>query len=216
MINRDTYYKFCPLIVYRNLSIYVELFFKRTLKERSEVVRMNEGAFGTKEVSEMLKVGDSTLRKWCITLEKEGYTFTKGVRNSRALIKKDIVVLEDIKLLLQESGMNLESTVKVTLAKHHSENMIDNDSNNVDRTPLVLQENGSKISDNPSTEYLKVQEQLLERVERIERSHEERLKNIEEKLDYRNKLLLETLQEIQDTKKVIAVTKEKKWWEFWK
>jgi len=104
MSNSDTYYKFCLLIVYRNLSIYVELFFKRTLgeqfKERSEVVRMNEGAFGTKEVSEMLKVGDSTLRKWCIALEKEGYTFTKGVRNSRAFIKKDIVVLEDIKLLL--------------------------------------------------------------------------------------------------------------------
>jgi hypothetical protein len=29
-------------------------------------------------------------------------------------------------------------------------------------------------------------------------------------------LLLETFQEIQDTKKIIAVTKEKKWWEFWK
>jgi DNA-binding transcriptional MerR regulator len=177
---------------------------------------MNERAFGTKEVSEMLNVGDSTLRKWCIALEKEGYTFTKGVRNSRAFIKKDIVVLEDIKLLLQESGMNLESTVKVTLAKHHSENIKDNNSNNGERTPLVLQENGSKLSDNTSIEYLKVQEQLLERVEHIERSHEERLKNIEEKLDYRNKLLLETLQEIQDTKNIIAVTKEKKWWEFWK
>jgi DNA-binding transcriptional MerR regulator len=177
---------------------------------------MNERAFGTKEVSEMLNVGDSTLRKWCIALEKEGYTFTKGVRNSRAFIKKDIVVLEDIKLLLQESGMNLESTVKVTLAKHRRENMNDNNSDNGERTPLVLQENGSKISDTTSLEYLKVQEQLLERVERIERSHEERLKSIEEKLDYRNKLLLETLQEIQDTKKIIAVTKEKKWWEFWK
>ncbi|MGG0369514.1 DUF3967 domain-containing protein [Priestia endophytica] len=164
----------------------------------------------------MLKVGDSTLRKWCIALEKEGYTFTKGVRNSRAFIKKDIVVLEDIKLLLQESGMNLESTVKVTLSKHHSENMNDNDSNNGERMPLVPQGNGSKISNNTSIEYLKIQEQLLEQVERIERSHEERLKNIEEKLDYRNKLLLETLQEIQDTKKIIAVTKEKKWWEFWK
>jgi DNA-binding transcriptional MerR regulator len=188
----------------------------RTLKQRSEVVHMNERAFGTKEVSEMLNVGDSTLRKWCIALEKEGYTFTKGVRNSRAFIKKDIIVLEDIKLLLQESGMNLESTVKVTLSKHHSENMNDNDSNNGERTPLILQENGSKISNNTSIEYLKIQEQLLERVERIERSHEERLKNIEEKLDYRNKLLLETLQEIQETKKIIAVTKEKKWWEFWK
>jgi len=112
--------------------------------------------------------------------------------------------------------MNLESTVKVTLSKHHRENMTDNNSDNGERTPLVLQENGSKISDTTSLEYLKVQEQLLERVERIERSHEERLKNIEEKLDYRNKLLLETLQEIQDTKKIIAVTKEKKWWEFWK
>lgn len=132
---------------------------------------MNEKAFGTKEVSEVLKVGDSTLRKWCIALEKEGYTFTKAVRNSRAFIQKDIVVLEDIKLLLQESGNTL-------------------------------------------IEYTKVQEKLLERVERIERSHEECLKDIEEKLDYCNKLLLETLQEIQDTKKVIAVTKEKKWWKF--
>ncbi|MED3729451.1 DUF3967 domain-containing protein [Priestia filamentosa] len=163
---------------------------------------MNERAFWTKEISEMLKVGDSTLRKWCIALEKEGYTFTTGVRNSRAFIKRDIVVLEDLKLLLQESGMNLESTVRVTLSKHHSENMTDNNSNNAERTPLVLQENGSKIRGNTSIEYLKVQEQLLERVER--------LKNIEEKLDYRNKFLLETLQEIQDIKKIIAVTKEKK------
>ncbi len=73
----------------------------------------------------------------------------------------------------------------------------------------VLQENESKISDNPSIEYLKVQEQLLERVEHIERSYEERLKNIEEKLDYRNKLLLETLEEIQDTKNNSCHQREK-------
>lgn len=150
---------------------------------------MNERVFGTKEVSEVLKVGDGTLRKWCIALGKEGYTFTKGVRNSKAFIKKDIVVLEDIKLLLQESGINLEGTVKVTLAKQRRENINDNG----ERMPLVLQENGSKLSGNTLIEYTKVQGQLLERVERIERSHEERLNNIEEKLDYRNKLLLETL-----------------------
>ncbi|WP_019390756.1 hypothetical protein [Priestia filamentosa] len=50
---------------------------------------------------------------------------------------------------------------------------------------------------------------MLERVEHIERSYEERLKNIEEKLDYRNKLLLETLEEIQDTKNNSCHQREK-------
>lgn len=36
---------------------------------------------------------------------------------------------------------------------------------------------------------------------------EERLKNIEEKLYYRNELLLETLQKVQDTKNLIAISR---------
>ncbi|RYL93915.1 hypothetical protein EWI07_07050 [Sporolactobacillus sp. THM7-4] len=42
-----------------------------------------ENAFWTKEVADILQIAESTLRKWCIQLEKNDYTFTKGTNGSR-------------------------------------------------------------------------------------------------------------------------------------
>ncbi|WP_234882314.1 MerR family transcriptional regulator [Bacillus mycoides] len=77
---------------------------------------MQEHSFWTKEVTERLEIGTSTLRKWCLSLEQENYSFVKGTKNSRAFVEKDIQVLVQMKKLIQEAGMSIESAVKVVLS----------------------------------------------------------------------------------------------------
>ncbi|MCE0553209.1 hypothetical protein LQK80_01020 [Bacillus thuringiensis] len=63
---------------------------------------MSEQGYWSKEISELLQIGDSTLRKWCIALENQKYIFIRGRNNSRAFVDKDIIVLKRMKELVQE------------------------------------------------------------------------------------------------------------------
>ncbi|MBK5447041.1 hypothetical protein [Peribacillus sp. TH24] len=46
-----------------------------------------------KDMSNYLNIGESTLRKWCIELEKNGYKFIKGTKDSRAFTDHDMQAL---------------------------------------------------------------------------------------------------------------------------
>lgn len=62
----------------------MEAFYIKT----KEVEQLQERSFWTKEVAEQLEIGTSTLRKWCLALEQENYSFVKGAKNSRAFVQK--------------------------------------------------------------------------------------------------------------------------------
>ncbi|WP_242311277.1 DUF3967 domain-containing protein [Bacillus cereus group sp. BfR-BA-01331] len=184
---------------------------------------MQERSFWTKDVAEHLEIGTSTLRKWCIALEQEQYSFVKGAKNSRAFVRKDIKVLEQMKKLIQEAGMSIEGAVKVVLSVPLAEVETDNDLEDDNRTPSVLSEN---IMNFPKGFIEKLlQEQILlkekiQQLERIEVMNAERLERMENRYNERDSLLLTHVREIQETKQLIVASqnkqKEKKWWEFWK
>ncbi|PFY98759.1 MerR family transcriptional regulator [Bacillus pseudomycoides] len=182
---------------------------------------MQERSFWTKEVAERLEIGTSTLRKWCISLEQENYSFVKGAKNSRAFVQKDIQVLEQMKKLIQEAGMSIESAVKVVLSVPFVENEEDKISEKNSRTPSVLPENTIIINQEFIEKLLQEQILLKEKIqqlERIELMNAERLERMENRYDERDSLLLTHVREIQETKRLIAASQnkeEKKWWKFW-
>ncbi|PED72728.1 DUF3967 domain-containing protein [Bacillus pseudomycoides] len=183
---------------------------------------MQERSFWTKEVAEHLEIGTSTLRKWCLALEQENYFFVKGAKNSRAFVQKDIQILEQMKKLIQEAGMSIESAVKVVLSVPFIEDKASNVSEENNRTPSVLPENTITVNKEFMEQLLQEQILLKEKIqqlERIELMNAERLERIENRYDKRDSLLLTHIREIQETKQLIVASQnkeEKKWWKFWK
>lgn len=84
------------------------------------------------------------------------------------------------------------------------------------------------IEDDEMNERLLNEQSIQKQVEEALAHQEERLKNILEqqqqqffqhfmkRTEERDKALLHMIREMQDTKKMIAATQEKKWWKFWK
>lgn len=48
-----------------------------------------EKAYTPKEIILTLDIGDSTLRKWCLALEKKGYLFIRNDQNKRDLVRSN-------------------------------------------------------------------------------------------------------------------------------
>lgn len=184
-----------------------------------------EKAYTAKEVRTTLDIGDSTLRKWCLALEKCGYQFFRNDQNRRLFIEKDIVVLRHFQALVQDNNMPLENAANIIVSRF-------GDAAFEQRTVIVPSDQNNtapeKIEDTETVEllhslidYMVKQEQfnkeLLERLEKqqeyIEKQQayiEEQKKYVEEqkefkeylneRLEERDKKLMETLRVLQENK----------------
>lgn len=75
----------------------------------------SEKAYLPKEISLTLDIGDSTLRKWCIALEKDGYGFIRNDKNNRVFVESDLVVLRHFQNLVKQHNMQLDNAAKLVI-----------------------------------------------------------------------------------------------------
>lgn len=177
-----------------------------------------EKAYTTKEVSLTLDIGTSTLRKWCLSLEENGYPFARTESNKRLFVENDLVALKHYKVLLQEHNFTLENAAMIVISKFCNKA-------SETRTPSVLQENEEKERSSTRSderidqliEYAERQEQfnkrLIERLDTQQKHIEKQQLYIEERLKERDEKLMESLRTFQDTKQEmlqIAAAKEEK------
>lgn|SRR5690625_1134322 len=162
-----------------------------------------EKAYWTHEIATYLDISNSTLRKWCIELEKQGYTFTKSENGSRAYLVRD----RDLLLILKQQLRTGTGTGKVTVKSAVQQALIELDKlpSNAQRMPLKTLERGAFVQ-----EFVKLNKRLDKQ--------EEFNKKILERMEERDKNLMAVLNEIQEHKKQLLSTekKNKKWWKFWK
>ena len=154
-----------------------------------------------------LDISDSTLRKWCLALEKQGYYFTRTDNNRRVFFERDLEVLRYFRYLVKVQNFNLENAAAVVSSRFKGS----------ERTPSeqANSENGDVL---PSGEVKEMIEKLLDHIERQEAFNKELLKRldeqqryIEERIDKRDQLLMQTLREHQQqTQKLIAAAEEEK------
>lgn len=77
-------------------------------------MQKDEKAYWNKDVSRILEIGESTVRKWCLELEKNGYTFIRGHKDSRAFLQHDLNALAYFKDLTKVGSYTLEqAAIKV-------------------------------------------------------------------------------------------------------
>ncbi|MDC2867911.1 DUF3967 domain-containing protein [Bacillus sp. BP-3] len=156
------------------------------------------------EVAKNLGIGSSTLRKYCLALEEAGYPFERGNNNSRIFYHKDVATIERLVTAMNKKNVTLEQAINLSMTS-----VIENEVATV------------AIDSVADTEHIKV---LTERIERLEQLNLELI----QRLDQQSKLLQETdaqriireeqrdvqlmqvLREIQDSKRLIAASEQKK------
>ena len=170
----------------------------------------HERAYTTKEVSSFLDIGTSTLRKWCISLEENGYSFTRVDNNKRLFLERDLVSLKYYKKLLQDENFSMSNASKIVASKHTEEA-------SDPRTPTVLEEKpqnerSPSVLMNELLDHIKKQDERAEKQEEFNRHLLERINKqdelLEERLKERDKKLMETLNEARDAKQLLLEAKK--------
>ncbi|MCM2532124.1 hypothetical protein NDK43_06650 [Neobacillus pocheonensis] len=158
-------------------------------------MEQNERVYWTHEVAERLEMGESTLRKWSIALEKQGHSFIKGDQERRLFLETDIQLLLKMKEEppIPKKRSVLEAT-EIALNKWRT-SLVPVEEERTALVPLTdptYMETMSKMFDEKLKErdsfWLKIVEErdsfFLSKLEEKEKKHEERqaflLKKIEE------------------------------------
>ncbi|MEB8740790.1 DUF3967 domain-containing protein [Bacillus cereus] len=194
------------------------------------------------DVAEQLGIQSSTLRKYADVLEKEGYTFIKNERGHRKYRESDVMVLRKVINLKNDTDMTLENATKQIVSWHQGVEVLPLERHEVERyeepdfnaTPLqaIIQEQKEVIEKQNEllqelTKRLTEQDkrfgqresELLSAIQSIQDSQKLIATNSSEdiaKNQGRDEMLMQTIREVQEVKKMIAASKDKKWFEFWK
>ncbi|MED0982997.1 DUF3967 domain-containing protein [Bacillus paramycoides] len=159
------------------------------------------------EVAKKLGIGSSTLRKYCLALEEVGYFFERGNNNSRIFYHKDIATIERLVAATNKKNITLEQAINLVITS--------------------VTENGvaAAVTDSVAdSEHIKA---LRERIERLEQFNLELIQRLDRqseilqetnnqrimKEEQRDVQLMQVLKEIQDSKRLIVASEQKK--SFW-
>ncbi len=162
----------------------------------------NEFGYYSKDVAIELEITTSTLRRWSIELEKEGYTFHRNEKEQRIYYERDFKAFRELKKLLS-NNVPFKDAVKAIVST-------DFENKNAHQTPSVY------------SQMVRLSKHELEEVvtKAIEKEHEQLMKVFEDKLnntiEMRDRMLIQQMNRSrEDRKKLIAATQEEKnksWW----
>ncbi|MFL0499083.1 DUF3967 domain-containing protein [Priestia megaterium] len=207
---------------------------------------INNFVYKTGEVLKRLDLKDSVFKKYIFSLEKEGYTFQRNNLGHRLFTEDDIKALEMFLELISYDGMTIESVArKIGLANKKQLETEGHDgvpsSGNEGHDITVEDDSHSHDAMTLMNALLKEQEQrfvgLLQQQEQTFKNEIQAIKNnqtqevhelkkillerMDEKdgIEKRDEILIQVMRDVQETKKMLAVSQEKtpkKWWEFWR
>jgi len=194
------------------------------------------------DVAEQLGIQSSTLRKYADVLEKEGYTFIKNERGHRKYRESDVMVFRKVINLKSDTDITLENATKQIVSWHQGVEVLPLERHEVERyeepdfnaTPLqtmiqeqkeviekqnyLLQELNKRLVEQDQR-FAQRESKLLSAIQSIQDSQKLIATNSSEdiaKNQGRDEMLMQTIREVQEVKKMIAASKDKKWFEFWK
>ncbi|HDR7779313.1 TPA: DUF3967 domain-containing protein [Bacillus tropicus] len=156
------------------------------------------------EVAKNLGIGSSTLRKYCLALEEAGYPFERGNNNSRIFYHKDVAIIERLVTAMSKKNVTLEQAINLAI-----ESVEENE---------IATVATYRVAD---IEHIKT---LTERIERLEQLNLDLIQRLEQQSEFlqetdakrimreeqRDIQLMQVLREIQDSKRLIAASEQKK------
>lgn len=198
--------------------------------------------YSPSDVAEQLSIQSSTLRKYADVLEKEGYTFIKNERGHRKYRESDVMVFRKVINLKNDTDMTLENATKQIVSWNQGVEVLPLDRYEVERyeepnfnattLQMMIQDQKEVIEKqnnfleeltNRLTEqdqrFIQRESELLSAIQAIQESQALIAMNASEdmvKNQDHDEMLMQTIKEVQEVKKMIAANNEKKWYEFWK
>lgn len=168
-------------------------------------------AYWSREVIKHLDIKESTLRKWCILLEKKGYIFIRNDQNQRAFFEHDLLALRMLADMSSSPGITLDMAADAVVIKYARADDTIITPPVTDMTVPVMDTNRELL------------EQIMAKVDRQDQFNKELLDKLDQQQEYieksitrRDEQLLAAIREMQETKKQLAAAKEEKpWWMFW-
>lgn len=176
--------------------------------------------FNSGDMAAMVKVQESTIRKYCNMLEKSGYQFVRNDFNHRVFRNEDVIAFRRLIEIKKHPDMTLTQACNSVVAwvkERHTDTEIS--SSDLHDT---LNNEADLRHEERYNDLLKEFQEFKEQQDHFNKELLLQLKNqheyIEKSLEKRDQSLMQSLRETQETKNLIASTLEskKKWWEFWK
>lgn len=177
----------------------------------SDKTQQIQAVYSSSDIAVTLKIQESTVRKYCLILEKNGYEFLKNENGHRAFFDADSIVLKKFIELKNGSDMTLEQAAKSVVAWKNGTDITEGDTEDsryVARYSGLLEE---------FTSFKENQEKFNQELLKQLQQQQEYIGN---KLEERDQKLMLALKETMETKKQLAIAPaeepKKKWWEIWK
>ncbi|EPF02393.1 MULTISPECIES: DUF3967 domain-containing protein [Bacillus] len=194
------------------------------------------------DVAEQLNIQSSTLRKYADVLEKEGYTFIKNERGHRKYRESDVMVFRKVINLKNDTDMTLENATKQIVSWHQGVEVLPLERHEVERyeepdfnatTLQTMLQDQNEVIEKQNELLQELSKRFIEQDQRFAQRESELLSAIQTiqesqvliatnssedvaKNQGRDEMLMQTIREVQEVKKMIAASKDKKWYEFWK
>jgi hypothetical protein len=158
------------------------------------------------EMAKRLEISPGNLRKWCLELEANGYSFKKDTRGKRSFNDSDQMVLMKIKYAIQEKKLTKEVAVKTVIeginknrsspgTQHeHSPNEEDNRASNV---PVVPQTTLTVETIETLAEHLRQQQEINNKLLGMVQEYEEALRKSEEQRRADHEHMMNQIKQLQ-------------------
>lgn len=164
-----------------------------------------ERAYQTSEVATMLDLAVPTVRKYSQILENKGYTFLRGKgtgqHQARLFIEKDIKALRYLKDIREKGNMTVDQATSIVIerfGKGAIQPIRSNDIQHIDD------------SDKRYNELKELMQQQSELIQGLTDKVDKQQEYINERLKERDRLLMQSINEMLDSKKQIEAPAEKK------
>src|SRR3954467_8419641 len=155
-----------------------------------------EKAYSPKEMFTTLDIGDSTLRKWCIALEKNGYGFIRNDQNRRIYVEGDLVVLRHFQNLIKQHNMQLDNAA-ILVIDRFGKGAFEVGTLSV---PVENEEEKREISRSNDDDIKELKALVLEQndlIKNLVARIDQQQKYIDQRLEERDHKLMESLRESQ-------------------
>lgn len=167
-----------------------------------------ENAFGyfAKDVAADLDITTSTLRRWSIALEENGYTIERNEKERRIFFERDFAALRELKNLIANGVPFADATKSVAAT--------DFENKSAAQTPSVF-DTEVRLSKRDFEET--INEVARRTAEETAQAMQEKLSN---EIEKRDRIVIQEMQQLSEQKELAAAEEKsdtnKKWWQFWK
>ncbi|GAB6004475.1 hypothetical protein JCM12214_03750 [Geobacillus vulcani] len=162
-------------------------------------MRMKE--YSTKDIANIVGIATPTVRKYAQALEKAGYTFIKNDQGFRIFSDKDIQIFERIKEMSNDTGMPVDRIASMLVSEQKNDA---SDPIRIESEVATPLENELKIIDESDIGRIDRQyEALLKEIQELKQIVIAQQKYIDERLNTRDELLLQSIRALQEQKRAM-------------